>query len=218
MKQKQAHMWDRLPDETDKAFAVFQVYLKGGPNRQKIEVYRKVYGKPNAKCPAGYFSTWAKRFKWDERCKAWDDHLAQVEQSATEKAAANAADIREQRRQEIGEQGYEIGQKLIKRGAEMLASPAHRIIKEESREVSEDGHTTIIHQTVIEPVGFRAKDIPIILKTGVDLCRLATDMPTDRVNMEVTTADLEKVAAAEGVSVGELMAEIQEAKTGMGAG
>jgi len=64
--------YERRPDETDRAWLAFQTYRDAGPGRQKIAVYRHMYSKPRARCPAGFFSAWAREHEWDKRALAWD--------------------------------------------------------------------------------------------------------------------------------------------------
>jgi len=208
------NLWARLPNETEKAYRAFSAFLDAGPLREKIAIYRQLYGTPEAKSPAGYFSAWAKRFKWDERARAYDAHMDQIEREAREKAAAKAAAGREKERQkEIIEKGWELGQKIIQRVQEMLAAPVFRIDRNLSTETSDDGKTTTVNQQIIMPVNWRARDIATLAKVAVELSRLSADLPISSARIEV---DIERVARELGITPEELLAEADEIKTSIG--
>jgi hypothetical protein len=64
--------WERLPDETDKAFAAFCVYRDLSSGRS-IEKVQEKLGKN-----AGYIRVlydWSSKNKWVDRVKAYDDYL-----------------------------------------------------------------------------------------------------------------------------------------------
>lgn len=76
--------WDRLDDETDKAFAAFCIYRDLGPSARSLRVVSdEVYGSiPAAKRQraSGQINKWSSQHRWVERAKAWDaeqDRLAQ---------------------------------------------------------------------------------------------------------------------------------------------
>lgn len=62
--------WDRLPDETSKAYAAFRSFRDLGPKRRIVD------------CPGAtprMARLWAKRHHWTARATAWDDESARVE-------------------------------------------------------------------------------------------------------------------------------------------
>ena len=84
--------WERLPGESDRAWAAFQHFLKQPPqSRSAIATYRELY-KGNTKSRTGacsripqFMQVWIKRFRWRERASAYDNYLAQQELAAEEK-------------------------------------------------------------------------------------------------------------------------------------
>jgi hypothetical protein len=68
--------WERLPDETAKAFRAFSHYRDSNPdNRSFLRTYREVSKLLSAKRVSGRFLTWAKLYKWVERTQQYDAHL-----------------------------------------------------------------------------------------------------------------------------------------------
>jgi len=88
--------WERQPDETDRAWAAFQVYRDLPPAERSFDAaWRKRYAKPaHHRCPQWY-RIWAKQYDWKDRAAAWDRHLDDVERAATE---AERVEWREHRR------------------------------------------------------------------------------------------------------------------------
>lgn len=99
--------WDRLPEETAEAYAAFQAYLKLGAGRSIATVARHQGGIRAASDgirPSGKFTRWGNRNRWADRAKAWDEHLADLnaraaERAARESAERNARDVAEKRQQ-----------------------------------------------------------------------------------------------------------------------
>lgn len=70
--------WERLPDESTKAYAAFVEYLKlSREDRNVPRAYRICSGHAEAKNVPGYFRSWSTCFEWLERAYAYDD--AQLE-------------------------------------------------------------------------------------------------------------------------------------------
>ena len=69
--------WEKLPDETAKAFSAFVIHRDSGPTRT-VEKTRIAYGETVGK-PAGvhrrHLEDWARRYHWAERCDLWDLEL-----------------------------------------------------------------------------------------------------------------------------------------------
>ena len=75
------HPFERLPRESEKAFAAFSLYLSLGPQRSTREVGGKL-GKSE-----GLIERWAAKFDWRSRVAAHTAHLAMVEREAIEAVA-----------------------------------------------------------------------------------------------------------------------------------
>jgi hypothetical protein len=90
--------WDRLPDESTKAFDAFQVYLKLGGGRSLDACSRAIKWPRTGHDEAtkghkrpGNFGVWSDRYAWVSRAAAWDRHVADAQTRALEEAALNQA-------------------------------------------------------------------------------------------------------------------------------
>ncbi len=77
--------WERQPNETDRAWAAFQVYYNMPPSERSHDAaYRERYKKgPNAHATKT-FRTWSNHHDWKNRAGAWDRHLDDIERAVTE--------------------------------------------------------------------------------------------------------------------------------------
>lgn len=69
----QRRMYDRLPEESSKAYDAFVVYRDLGVSRS-IEIAWQRYSKSDKRVP-GYFKQWSATYNWVERAAAYDDHI-----------------------------------------------------------------------------------------------------------------------------------------------
>ena len=60
-------IWERQPEEGDKAFKAFQLYLLGDRNCERV-------AQEQHKTPQ-HIRRWAAKYNWRARCKAFDDSL-----------------------------------------------------------------------------------------------------------------------------------------------
>lgn len=60
--------WERLPDETEPAFAAFQVYLETA-ERSGAKVAQKIHKSPSL------IRRWASKYGWKERAREWDNSV-----------------------------------------------------------------------------------------------------------------------------------------------
>lgn len=72
---EKAAPWERQEYDTDASFRAFQVYLELGRERALRQAYRQRYGNETATAVPGYFGAWASEHRWQERARAWDDHV-----------------------------------------------------------------------------------------------------------------------------------------------
>lgn len=75
--------FDQLPKESAKAFAAFRAYLELGPERSVALVSKKV-GKG-----ACFLQRWAKKFDWEQRARAFEQHFNEIQRKAMEKLACD---------------------------------------------------------------------------------------------------------------------------------
>lgn len=86
--------WEILPDETDNAYATFQCYLELGGTRSirkaQAAFEKKQTGNKRAiKASSGRANTWATKYRWAERARAYDDHMARETHAAVIKGVAD---------------------------------------------------------------------------------------------------------------------------------
>ena len=166
-------MFEQQPNESNKAFAAFSLYLSLGPERGLREVARKldksltVVGK------------WSRKFDWPARLQAYGAHLAIVEREAIEAVARSKAAEWETREQTLRETEWTMHEQAI--------AAAKRGLDEYLKR---------------EKVYANLADIARMLEIASKLGRLATGLGTDgerrkgddlpAVRVEVTVA-LEKI-------------------------
>lgn len=79
--------WERLPQETHKAWHAFVAYRTlEGRARSIRKAYRAHTGRQDAKDNPSSWDQWAKRNRWVERCAAWDAHQDEIRREARENA------------------------------------------------------------------------------------------------------------------------------------
>src|SRR5258707_856195 len=76
--------WEQQPTESGQAYKAFCVYRDLGLERQIKLAYRTATKRPASEQVSGRWNQWAKRYEWDQRARAYDAHLANVEQQALE--------------------------------------------------------------------------------------------------------------------------------------
>jgi len=85
-------MWERLPNETPKAYKAFCVYRSlpitnnANPEEQRslLNVSRKLGYAHGEGTPASTISNWASKYSWVDRATAYDEHSAIVEVTLAE--------------------------------------------------------------------------------------------------------------------------------------
>ena len=87
--------WDRLPDETDKAFRAFSLYLHLPPGQRSVQEAARLYAADvglsenyqknlrNGSGPHQNFRVWTKKNRWRERASAFDLREHKVRLAAT---------------------------------------------------------------------------------------------------------------------------------------
>ena len=91
------HPFERLPRETEKAFAAFNLYLSQGSQRSIADCARKLLKSSRL------LRTWAQKYDWADRVAAHNAHLAIVEREAIEATARGRAAVWATREQKLKE-------------------------------------------------------------------------------------------------------------------
>jgi hypothetical protein len=71
-------VWDRLPEESGDAWESFRNYRNAGPQRTMADTARKMGRKP------GTFYKLARIYRWEERARAYDEHIEAIDLKKTE--------------------------------------------------------------------------------------------------------------------------------------
>jgi len=80
--------WDRLPNESAKAYSAFCAYRDYGPNRS-LENIRQIMDKPPSR---NWLGKWSSKYNWVERVKAYDDYMERLKRAENEKAILDMVD------------------------------------------------------------------------------------------------------------------------------
>lgn len=166
--------WERQPKESEEAYAAFLAYRDMGPGRT-LEGAGKLLEKSWK-----HFGHYSSRWRWVERCEAWDNHL----QRERDRVAVAEARKWERRRQQHVEAVWEDAQKLREKAGAMLAFPI-------ARKESEDG------RTVIHPAKWSFAVAAQILKFAAEM-EAAALTATARDPSEMTDAEAGATAGEPG--------------------
>ena len=91
-------VWDRLENESERAYRAFEVFLRlPSSERTLTAAYQHHVSNPDAR-PSDTWNRWSNEFAWRERAAAYDDHLSSVrreahEQVIKEEAAQQAREV-----------------------------------------------------------------------------------------------------------------------------
>jgi len=83
-----SELWDRLPNESTKAYAAFCVYRDLGTERS-LEKAGQMLDKPRTR---KWLGEWSAKYKWVERAKAYDDYVEKLKRKEKEKAIKEMAE------------------------------------------------------------------------------------------------------------------------------
>ena len=171
------HPFERLPRESEKAFAAFSLYLSQGSERSIAECARKLLKSSRL------LRTWAQKYDWAGRVAAHSAHLAIVEREAIEAVARGKSAEWASREQKLRETEWAMHEAAIAAAKKGLAAYMER-----------------------EKVYANLADIARMLEIASKLGRLATglgdgehrngnDLPAMRVEVTVALEKIYGVAA-----------------------
>lgn len=172
--------WDRMRDENGKLesarwFARFEIFRHLGPERTMEETWRRwrekaaINSKTKRPNPSWYKA--AERWRWKARAEAWDLHVARVANREMEEEHVR-------RQKEMVEWEWDAFRQLKERIDRMLRYPLARVTR-----TDEEGGVT-----VVEPVGWRQRDIIGFAKVASELGRLSVGMATAHSAVDVNLA------------------------------
>jgi hypothetical protein len=143
--------WDQREDEGARAFECFCVYRDLGAARKICEAVRIHYS--GRQCRK-HVDEWARKYGWDERVRAYDQHCQKLKEEAAAAAVADEVARVEAERLEAQRERVETARLMIRRVRARLES--------------------------LEPDEIPPGVLPQLLKVGADLCRLEDGEATDR--------------------------------------
>src|SRR5215216_7184685 len=84
-------LWDRLENESERAYRAFEVFLRlPSSERTLTAAYQHHVRNPDAR-PSDTWSRWSNDFAWRERAAAYDDHMANKRREAYERGVEEEA-------------------------------------------------------------------------------------------------------------------------------
>lgn len=115
--------WEQQPGESGAAYGAFCVFRDLGPGRELTAAYRQAAGKPEARQSSGCWNSWAGRYRWADRARAYDAHLEAVQLRAREQAAAGRVERWERERDRQLELDLEAGRQIVRQGRYLAGFP-----------------------------------------------------------------------------------------------
>lgn len=173
--------WDRLPDETKRAYEGFHRYCTMRARLRSIDAAwredKRASGEhveSDQRAPARWFA-WSKQFNWPRRAAAYDEHLAEQDRM-----------LWEERRHELQRRDWE--------QADALRDVIERAIPNAEHFI--ERRTTRVGDETIITLAFDIDALARVLVHASKLQRLATDEPTD-IFRNLSGAALDALLAAE---------------------
>lgn len=172
--------WDRMRDVNGKLeparwFARFEIFRHLGPERTIEEAWRRWREREandgKGKRPSRHWYAASEKWHWKARAEAWDLHVARV-------ANREMEDERLRRQKEMVEWEWDAFRQLKERIDQMLRYPLAKVTRPD-----EEGGVT-----VVEPVGWRQRDIIGFAKVASELGRLSVGMATAHGELDVNLA------------------------------
>jgi hypothetical protein len=180
---KQNRSWDKLPEESGKAFEAADVYFKLGTTRSVREVAEK------CKKSESRFYKLSHRYNWTERAAAYDEFCRQIKirehEESLKIAARESEETLRKRRIEIRDLEYELGKRFVELGEKHLERYAYLLkfpVIEQTTlktETTDDG--TVNQHITVKPLPHRTGDSVKAIAEGLRLMRSSTEMPTETI-------------------------------------
>lgn len=163
------NLWQRQPNESDKAFEAFTAYRDLGPQRS-IDKLRAVIPKNRA-----LLGRWSAKFDWVARVQAYDDSLDDKQLTLKDTMIVDKAQEWSERQLAHRQKEWELAQTLIIKAERMLEWPIAQV--ENITEIYPDGRTKAI--TIVKPSKWGFRDAGAIIDLADKLARLSSGLPTE---------------------------------------
>jgi hypothetical protein len=91
--EKSAEVWDRLSNESGRAYEAFKVFMYMSPAERTVTAaWRSWSGNTKAARPSPFFKEWAREYAWPERARAYDAHIEHIRRRGIEAAIEKEAE------------------------------------------------------------------------------------------------------------------------------
>ena len=165
MAKKKEIPWLRQTGETVKAYAAFAIYRDLGVERNKTAAFRRGYH-GDAKTYPSWYAKWVKKWKWDARATAYDQHTAAKTLEAKDKASE--ADVVDwvKRQTDLRELAFKAGTSLVNTGRQM-------------QKIAEDLIKGGAAKLAASDAPAFAREARQVMAEGVKMARLAAELATE---------------------------------------
>lgn len=102
--------WERLPEETARAYKAFSIYRDMGPQKRSQRETAKCYYEAKNRLNRGQIDRWSVKFNWVQRCKLYDDFIDEQKRQQTLDEILDMAT----RQAKIGTAMQQLGATLLK--------------------------------------------------------------------------------------------------------
>lgn len=167
-----AQPWEQRPDESGRAYAAFVVYRDMGAKRNVPDAYRQGTGRPQAKQASGVWNGWAKKYRWAERARAYDEHQAALRQKGIEQATVESGRAMAQIRDRCIREGLDRWQERL-RQADMVSAmpPVQRTVAQGGQVVTYEA-VDVLDRYRATMIGIRAQQALFdLLDRGLEIER-----------------------------------------------
>jgi hypothetical protein len=90
--KKSPEVWDRLSNESGRAYEAFKVYMFMSPAERSLAgAWRLWTENPEAARPSPFFEGWSREYAWSERARAHDAHIERIRRQGMEEAIEEEA-------------------------------------------------------------------------------------------------------------------------------
>jgi len=182
--------WDRQEGESTKAFVGFECYRMLGPDRSLQAAWDRYCTRPGTlrerrqadredarHCP-GYWTAWARKWRWKERAAAWDDEVA---------ALARDHELDRELQARMAEQEEDRRQRRLQLEEARGARTAGRQLLRKLLQGIEAGELNDLKAVDLLP---HLQKISGLLEAGQRLERTWSEEPTDTARLETETREV----------------------------
>jgi hypothetical protein len=126
--------WERRPDESGQAYKAFCEYRDLGLERTIKSAYQKAIKRPT-QYTSGRWTSWSVRYEWDARARAYDAHIAAIEQQAREREIAKRATELERRKKQAQDDAWALFEQLKGKLEQMLKLPVITVVDTDGKKI-----------------------------------------------------------------------------------